>query len=31
MRTFKVCQVCHTLLDNQTACWFVNEAPQSPT
>ncbi|OTF77846.1 rab GTPase-binding effector protein 1-like protein [Euroglyphus maynei] len=31
MRTYKVCQVCHTLLDNQTACWFVNEAPQSPT
>ncbi|CAG2113191.1 unnamed protein product [Medioppia subpectinata] len=30
-RPFKVCGVCHTLLDNQTACWFVNEAPQSPT
>ncbi|XP_054155392.1 rab GTPase-binding effector protein 1-like [Oppia nitens] len=30
-RPFKVCGVCHTLLDKQTACWFVNEAPQSPT
>lgn len=30
-RAYKVCSVCHTLLDNQTACWFANEAPQSPT
>ncbi|KPM09812.1 rab GTPase-binding effector protein 1-like protein [Sarcoptes scabiei] len=30
-RLFKVCQVCHTLLDHQTACWFVNEVPLSPT
>ncbi|XP_053212370.1 rab GTPase-binding effector protein 1-like [Panonychus citri] len=30
-RSFKVCNVCHTLLDRETAPYFSNEPPQSPT
>ncbi|RWS28756.1 rab GTPase-binding effector protein 1-like protein [Leptotrombidium deliense] len=30
-RNFKVCSVCHTLLDRETAPYFSNEPPQSPT
>ncbi|RWS05649.1 rab GTPase-binding effector protein 1-like protein [Dinothrombium tinctorium] len=30
-RQFKVCSVCHTLLDRETAPYFSNEPPQSPS
>ncbi|XP_074602764.1 rab GTPase-binding effector protein rabaptin-5 [Brevipalpus obovatus] len=30
-RVFKVCSVCHTLLNRETAPYFSNELPQSPT
>lgn len=29
-RPFMVCQVCHTLLDRDTAPYFSSAAPQSP-
>ncbi|XP_035213175.1 rab GTPase-binding effector protein 1-like isoform X2 [Stegodyphus dumicola] len=30
-RQFKVCNVCHTLLDHQTAPYFSSEPPQTPS
>lgn len=30
-RSFKVCNVCHTLLDHQTAPYFSSEPPQTPS
>lgn len=31
MRSFPVCNVCHTLLDHETAPYFSSEPPQSPS
>ncbi|XP_064461004.1 rab GTPase-binding effector protein 1-like isoform X2 [Ornithodoros turicata] len=31
MRPFPVCNVCHTLLDHETAPYFSSEPPQSPS
>lgn len=31
MRSFPVCNVCHTLLDHDTAPYFSSEPPQTPS